>query len=54
MLQVRFYEVPEAELEEQFELFTHGLYEPKTTTEIFDVSTPQDLNPRPFRLAQAR
>ena len=35
--QVRFYEVSEADLEESFELFQHGLYDLQVETEIFDV-----------------
>ena len=36
--QVRFYEVSEEELEDAFEKFKHGLYEPKTEYETFDVA----------------
>jgi urea carboxylase len=35
--QVRFFEVSEAELEDAFEKFQHGLYTPKTEEEVFDV-----------------
>ena len=36
--QVRFYEVSEAELEDAFEKFKHGLYVPRTELEVFDVA----------------
>jgi len=36
--QVRFYEVSDEELEDAFEKFKHGLYVPRTETEVFDVA----------------